>query len=426
MILSPAHTRLVVGLGSSYANIILMALITVLVVPIYVRTLGAQPWGTVALCMTLQGALHALDVAVAPLMLRDIARAARHGGERRVYLRFRRIYAGIALALAVSAQLWSWLRNPGSPGSAPIDADLSSALTIGLVQFVCQFSNNAALGYWNGLERQRLANARAAVFLLAKHALALLGVSLYWPSALAYLLPFAAIGAIEVLANHRRVMRDPEAAVGGTEDLARTNWTDLGVFSVAAAIGVLSMQVDRIYLSLTLPAAQYGAYFLVSNLMLSLLSLQVPIQRTFLPRMATAAEPRQVAKAMALTSCGLLVLPCLVAAPFAEPLLRWWLRENTTAAMAASSLSGMLVATALIALSAASTAQLISQQRYRAIAAINSTALALQVVLLTTLSVHLGMFAGALAWMGFGAVQVIYAGLLWRTSIPRSSPVAGP
>ena len=52
--------------------------------------------------------------------------------------------------------------------------------------------------------------------------------------------------------------------------------------------------------------------------------------------------------------------------------------------------------------------------------------LALQVVLLTTLSAHLGMFAGALAWMGFGAVQVIYAGLLWRTSIPRSSPVAGP
>ena len=104
-------------------------------------------------------------------------------------------------------QLWSWLHNPGSPGSAPIDADLSSALTIGLVQFVCQFSNNAALGYWNGLERQRLANARAAVFLLAKHALALLGVSLYWPSALAYLLPFAAIGAIVGLLPALRGMR---------------------------------------------------------------------------------------------------------------------------------------------------------------------------------------------------------------------------
>lgn len=424
MILSPANARLVIGIGSSYANVILMALITLLVVPIYVRTLGPGEWGVVALCMTLQGALHAVDVALSPLLLREAARAARHGGEHRVYQHFRRIYAGGAIALFALAQLLVLgLQHAPLISLTPISGELAWALRIGLIQFALQFANNAAIGYWNGLECQRLANARTAFFLLAKHALALLLVCLYAQSAIAYLMPFVAVSAAELVANHRRVLRDRVAA--STSDRAEaTNrnigWADLRGFGVAAVIGVLCMQIDRIYLSLALPAEQYGVYYLVSNLMLSLLSLQVPIQRAFLPRMATALAPRQVATPMLLTSVGLLVLPCLLMTPFAEQLLVCWLHAPPIATIAAPSFRWMLVATALIALYAATGAQLISQQRYREMAALNGTALVVQLLLLLTLTPSWGMLAGAFSWVGFGAAQALYAAFVWHQMLsPR-------
>ncbi|MEO7326413.1 MAG: hypothetical protein ABIW82_16445 [Dokdonella sp.] len=427
MTVSPSRWRLFANIGSSYANVALMALITLLVVPLYVRTLGPAQWGIVALCMTLQGLLFSIDVALAPLMLREVARAALQGRQHDAYRRFRRLYVSCAAILFVLAQvLISVVQHLPAASTSRIPDDLALALRIVLLQFAFQFANNAAVGYWYGLEFQRMANLRLAVFILAKHVAALLLVTLFSPTAIAYLVPFATIAACECVLNARKIGHEHAATARpmSTVPLAES-WRRLAGFAFATGIGVLTTQVDRLYLSLNVPAAKYGIYFLVSSLMLSMFSLQVPLHRAYLPRMATSEIPGPTVRSMRRASLALLALPCLVLAVFPQTLLRWWLRDATITVEAAGLLRLMLIAVAMMCVYAPSATQLFVQHRYRALALVNSFVLIIQLAVLVCLTPRLGMLAGGWAWLACGLVQLFAAGLFWmesRHSTARLSP----
>ena len=159
---------------ANYGYLAFLALIPVFAVPLYLHLLGTAVWGSVALCLTFQGFLFSLDMALGPLMLRDVARAAAGASAPWAYRRFLGIYAGAAAAVfALGMVVLALFAAYRAAHAQPISADTLCALRLALVQFLFQFSNNAAIGYWNGLERQRLANLRLAAFTLAKHATAL-------------------------------------------------------------------------------------------------------------------------------------------------------------------------------------------------------------------------------------------------------------
>ena len=434
MTLSLTARRLALNIGTSYANVGLTALITLLVVPIYVHVLGAGQWGIVALCMTLQGLLFSVDVALGPLMLRDTARAALHGRQYSSYRRFVRLYGGFACGTFVLAQLVVTVLQHASGMALPLDAELAWAIRIVLVQFLFQFSNNAAIGYWNALEMQKFANLRLAGFTLAKHALALLLVTQWSASAPAYLAPFAVLGILEFFLNFRRVRREARGVQAVRTDPAEqaadpgavADWRALAGFGVAAGLGVLAGQVDRIFLSLVLPAEQFGIYYLVGTLTLSLLQLQVPIHRAFLPRMATSKQPWLVVAPMLRVSLLLVALPCLVMALGPQWVLQLWLHDARIAAAGAPAFRLILTAIALISMYAPISVLLLSQHRYRTMTLINGLVLLVQLLLLFVFAPGFGIVAGGLAWLGCGVLQVSSAVFIWRASRDGHARSQGP
>ncbi len=379
--------------------------------------------------MTLQGLLFSIDVALAPLMLRDIARAAQHGRQHIVHLRFLRIYGSIALGAFVLGQLAVLgFQHPPVPSIAPLADGLDWAIRLVLVQFLFQFSNNAAIGFWNGQERQRYANLRLAGFTLAKHGLALLLISRYSGTATMYLAPFAVISMIEFFLNFRRVQfevrcrnkdvpaNQPKPSSMVDEAEAASGWRAFVGFGLAASLGLLTTQIDRIFLSLTLPAEQYGVYFIIGTLTLSLLQLQVPIYRAFLPRMATANSAKKIVAAMLKVSLSLLTLPCLTMAVFSEMLLKLWLHDDVIAVTGATPLRLILLGVAMTALYAPFNLLLISQHRYRTLSLINGTVFLVQLLVLVAFTPAFGITAGAMAWLGCGMVQVSFAIFIWCTA----------
>ena len=419
--------RIGINIGSSYANIVLMLLVTVLVVPIQVAVLGPIQWGVIALCMTVQGVLFSLDAALSPLLLRDVARSQLLGRAHSIYRGFLRLHIGIAVSVFVLAQaiIVIWQMRTDSANAAAI----AWPLRIVLVQFLFQFINNAAIGYWNGQQRQRYANLRLAMFMLIKQALALLLVTQWQPTAIAYALPFAVIAVIECLLNARRVRIDEAKRlttthelnddVGATMNASRESIDGRGltVFAAAALLGVLSGQIDRIVLSLNLPAAQFGIYFLIGSLMLSLLHLQMPIQRAFLPQLATAENPTPVLAAMLKVSLLLVALPSSVIALFPQPLLRLWLHDDTIATVGAQPLRILMISVVLMVLYAPISLLLLTQHRHRLQAGINAVVLLAQAVFLTCLMPTLGMTAGAWAWLGGSLLQLVCGVLIWRSLV---------
>ncbi|MCQ4163637.1 hypothetical protein [Tahibacter harae] len=398
--------QLALNLLANYGQLLLMAAVTVFLLPLYLRLLGPAQWGLVAQCLALQGLLFALELALGPPLLRDLAAAPERAPA--VFGAYLRSYLRLALPLFVAGQALLALYPP--------DAALAWPLRLALVQWLFQFCNGAALGYWNGLQRHGEANRRLALALLCKHALALLLITQWQASAVAWLLPFVLIGLVELVLNLRAVRAQAPAAPAAT---AYAAGRAVAAYAPAAALGLLTGQVDRLVLAVLLPAADYGRYFLAATVVLSLLQLQMPIQRAFLPRLAAAAAPRRELRAMLRASLLLVVVPSLLLASLAPPLLRLWLHDAATAAVLAAPLRLMLLGVAALAIYAPFGAWLLAQRRHRRLALINGLTLALQLAVLLRLTPSLGFTAGALAWLVCGLVQLAF--VPW-TGLPRVEP----
>lgn len=404
-----ARVRLRWELAGSYAGLSLNALITLLLLPVYVRLLGAAEWGSVALCMTLQGLLFAADAALAPPLLRDVATAVAQGRQISVYRRYLRLYGVIASGIFVAGQLLLLLLPLWH--ALPADAPLWP-LRLVLVQFLFQFCNNAAIGYWNGVLQQHRANLRLAAALLVKHGSALALLVFWRADALAYLLPFAVVGAAEFVLNRRALLR--AAPVAPPSVTAATSGSNVTAYAAAAGLGLIGGQIDRIVLSLYLPAADYGRYFLASTVVLSLLQLQQPLLRSFLPRLATADPWRPWLWAMLRTSLLLVALPSVLLSLAAALLVRLWLHDAAAAAAIAPLLSLMLPAVALLAVYAPFGALLLGQRRYRLLTRINAVALLVQLLVLAAATATLGAYAGGLAWFACALAQLAAVPLILR------------
>ena len=410
----PASSKrqLIENLISNYGYIVFFALISVFVMPLYLRLLGAVGWGSVAVCLTLQGFLFSLDMALSPLMLRDVARAAVNAPAHWVYRRFLRIYAtASAIVFVFGLILLELIANYRAARGESISADMLWALRLALVQFLFQFSNNAAIGYWNGLERQRLANLRLVAFMLAKHALALMLIVTWSASASMYMGAFAIVAPIEFFLNYRRVgLEQTEAPL----DAFPQRRHDVLGYAAAALLGLATSQIDRGYLSLTLPAAEYGLYFLIGIPMLTFFSLQMPIQRAYLPRLATASSPSDVAVAILKVSFLLIAIPSLLLAAFPQLALNLWLHNPELAASGAPTFRLLMLTVAMSAISAPASLLLLNRHRNATIGALNLIVLFAQSVLLVWLTPRLGMLAGAIAWLACGLIQLAATPVIWR------------
>lgn len=403
--------RLLEPLAANYGYAAFAALATLLLVPLYVRLLGPA-WPALALCLTLQGVLFLADGLLSPLVLRDAARA-RGASAWMTYRRFLRAYvacAGVLVLLGLVAT--TLLRTRGGDGLVP-------ALRLALLQFGLQFANGAAIAFMIGHGRQREANLRLAGFALAKHAAALLAL-LAWPVAAAYLGAFAAVGAIEFTANHvrlRRALRTAQAAAGGAP--AVDGGRRLALFVGGSALGLAAAQLDRVVLALSQPAPRYGVYYLAGSVLLSLLSLQVPAARTFLPLIATGENARATAAAMLAVLAATIAAPAILVALFPQALLELWLHDAAIAAEGAPVLRLLMLALVMNALYAPAGMLLVHAHRYGTIAAANAIIFAAEAVVLYIAVPRAGILAGAFAWLACGVVQLAVAIGVWRSHIAR-------
>lgn len=417
---SVTRARVAANLASNYANLALLALATLVVTPIYVRALGPEQWAVVALCITLQGVMFSVDLAMGPVMMRDVAQSHSGRDLTRVVRRYFWIYVGAAVCIALVVELALFGGFAIGINRALFDSgERLLAIELLLVQFCCQFSNNAALGFWNGLERQGFANRRVAFFLTLKHGLALYLVLGYEASAISYLLPFAAVSAVEFIVNGMALRRGlqletnargemPTLAAAGPAASAQKALpgNEFLPLALLGALGVLSSQIDRVVLAIALPAEAYGRYFLVSTLVLSVLSLQVPIQRAFLPRVAASPRPLQAAAMMLLTSIILLSLPCLAVATVPQWALQLWLRGDTLAAADAEIFRWMLIGVSLMVTYSSVSALLLCERAYKGLIAVAVFVLLAQLTLLFTFVGARGAAAAAYGWLAWGIIHV--------------------
>lgn len=397
---------------SNYAYVVVLAVVAIFVIPKYFKYLGEAEWGTVALGLSAQGILLLLDMGLGQVVPRNIAQCKSTEEIKSTYLGSLKIYLSTAavgfvvlqilaepIALSLSKKLTS---NPQA---------IEGALRLVACQFFWQYPNNANIGYWLGTEKHGRANFRSALFALAKHAGALGLICGYSNTYIAYFLPFVIVGAVEFLFNTSSICRELKGVKKSSakEDGALGMLKSVGGFSLAISIGLATSQVDRWFLAYSVDAATFGAYVLVSNLALALMNLQAPLQRAFLPRVASTSDPQKQVNHHLRASIALGLTPCLVAALFSQSILEIWLHSRHVSEIGAAPFSLIALAVGLNGIYGPAYNVLLRANRYLFLIYVNAGILLIQVTFLCLYANIFGIVAGGVAWLICGIVQALVA-----------------
>lgn len=414
-------SQLFKNIVSNYAAVVWMGVLSLGLIPLYLRVLGPDQWGVVAVCMAVQGFLGLLDAGLGQIMPRDIALTQGDKSKtNHVFQLFNRSYLVLGFLGFLGAQLLvpvilsHWLNVAPS-----LQSDASIVLRLVVIQFFFQFANSAHSGYWNGIQAQGTANFRQCLFGTAKHLTALTLVMTWAPLAYAYALPFALVSALEWWCNRRTLMKElsGSAAVNPQWSEYKTLARSAGVLAVGVFAGMLVSQLDRIVLSGALHASAYGTYVIVANLGLAFMQLQYPLMRAFFPRVVLAMHHQTGTKDRLLATLviTLCVAPCLVVALAAPWILQTWLGNPEVALAGVGPLRFILIAVAINAV------YHLIYQRMLALGA-NAVVVRINVVVLMLVSSFLyldaplhGPIAGGFAWVLSASLQLLM-GSWWLIS----------
>ena len=403
---------------TNYLSVVWMGGLSLALIPLYIKRLGSDQWGVVAICMAIQGFLGLLDAGLGQIMPRDIARVADNRVEvARVFRVFARAYIILGFVGLVIGQIsvhWLILHWFNQGQGVADGAEL--ALRLVLVQFFFQFANNSHIGYWNGLQLQKLANFRQCGFGTAKHAGALTLVYFWHADAMAYLIPFVLFSAIECFFNWRTVRRNFSDLINGGVSLVELRLLahEAGFLVLGVLIGMLVSQIDRIVLSRSVDVASYGRYVIVANLGLAFMQLQYPLIRAFFPRIVRADVSGGSFPLFRLAGSVfvLCVLPCIFVAAVAPWLLQIWLGDPKMVDEGTLPLRLILGAVAVNAMYQLIYQRILSLGHSRLVVLINAIVLIVVAPLAIFLAPKYGVMVGGLAWM-IGSLMQFGLGLLW-------------
>lgn len=355
------------NIAANYGSQIYVTLLGIVMLPLYLRYIGAEAYGLVAFFALLQMCFQLLDMGLVPTMARQ---AALFGGGYVAALRLRQLLRSLELVFVLVAVLGmlslilgadsiarKWLQVEHLPNDQVVDAIRLMALIAGL-RWMGELYRGVITGFqqlvWLGAFNSVVATAR---FVLVLPIFIWVGTS---PAEFfTYQLVVAVVEASMLQWKAYTLLPAVPNRV------AQWSWQPLREvlgFSLAMALAgllwVVVSQSDKVMLSSLLPLADFGWFSLVVLAAGGVLMLTAPIAVALVPRL-TALHGRGDEDGMlvlyrqATQWAGLLVWPaCLVLAWHAEQVLWFWTGSSELAAQAAPILALYALGNAAMALGA--------------------------------------------------------------------------
>ncbi|MGC3895545.1 oligosaccharide flippase family protein [Pseudomonas urmiensis] len=354
---------------SSYISQIYVAGIGILILPLYMKSMGAEAYGLIGFFAMLQAWFALLDLGLTPTISRE---TARYRGGATSALDFRRLFRVliaifVAVALLGGGGLWlaadeiamHWLNL--------------SQLSLDLVVFTLKIMAVCiALRWMGGVYRGIISGSEKIVWLSVfniiiaslRFVAVFITLYIYGFTPIVFFLHQLVIAVVEVIG----------LCVIGSSLLPEFEKTDhrldwslkpimpLLRFSLSIAftssVWVLVTQTDKLILSGLLPLAEYGYFSLAVLVAGGIMIISGPISTALLPRMAHMYAQDQHQQLISLyrlsTQCVAILAGAASITIFycAEPLLIAWTADSQLAANAAPILSVYALGNGVLALGA--------------------------------------------------------------------------
>jgi O-antigen/teichoic acid export membrane protein len=415
--------NLVAGLLAAAVSTI----VGLLVVPVYLRSLGDEGYGLAALFLALQALLQVFDVGLTATANREVARArASHAPHSADPLLAGLAWvtwcvaAGIGLIFALGAPLIAghWLKLRALPVEDAVLALVLMAVALGL-RWPAGLYQNVLLGR-DELERWSRISIAMSVFAHVGAAAVLLVTGRGLIVFFAWQLLAAAVYVAWLRNTAQRVL--PPTA---------RRWPGLGVFRdvkqfstrmvAIGATGVVLTHVDKLVLSRVLPLEVFGHYMLASMIAGGLYVLVTPVFNWCYPHFSMLAnDEARLAKSYRLVSFSVAVVlfPLVVLLTVGgRALLVLWLGDAEVAGSVAPVLAMLAAASALHGIMFVPYALTLARGAAGIALRINIVLLLALVPLMTALAARYGVEGAALAWLVVHVAYVVFGGWFTHRSL---------
>lgn len=357
---------------ASYASQIYTTLVGILILPLYLKYMGAEAYGLVGFFTMLQAWFNLLDLGLTPTVARE---TARFRGGATDALSYRRLLRALQVIFIVVALLGG--------GAVLICSGLIAGnwlqvqtLPLAQVQQALQLmAVGVALRWMSGLYRGCISGSEQLVWLGGFNALVatlrfvgVLPVLIWVGHSPAIFFTYQLfVSAVELLGLAVK-SHGSFPALPARESLG---WTRASLLSpikpilklsltiaFTSSVWVLVTQTDKLVLSKLLPLAEYGYFTLAVLAASGVMLMSGPISGALLPRMARLQAEGQEGGLISLyrkatQMVAVIAIPaCLVLAFFAEQVLWVWTGDADAAAQAAPVLRLYALGNGLLSLAA--------------------------------------------------------------------------
>jgi O-antigen/teichoic acid export membrane protein len=268
-----------------------MAVIGFVFVPVFIRYLGIEAFGLIAIFTVLQSSLALLDLGMKPALGREMAKfaAGAHDAQSiRDLLRSVEIAAAAMATIISLASLWSasWIASKWlNVESLPLSTVRHALVGMGVL-CALRFVENIYSGSIAGLQRQVLQSVLSSSLVTARALGAIAVLAWVSPTVEGFFIwqVLISIITIPVLASvvYRELPSSPRPARFSWDSVMGI-WRFAGGVMTITLLSLLLTQFDKILLSRLLPLKVFAVYAVAGVLSSALYMLSTPIGAAFYP-----------------------------------------------------------------------------------------------------------------------------------------------
>jgi O-antigen/teichoic acid export membrane protein len=338
-----------------------LAVVQILLVPVYLNLLGIEGYALIGFFVTLQGALKILELGLTPTVNRELARYSVRpdlAGEARDFARTFEYLAWLVAAL-VAAVVWfaapaiafRWLQAD----AIPVETLLRAIRCMGLLaalQWPLSFYQGGLLG----LQRQALLNVVKGIMVTLMGVVAVVALSTIAATVTVFFLSQVAVAIVHVAIMRTMLWR---SLPGSSAPVHFAPGRFLVAYRFAAGMTGITIcslvvsQADKIVLSKMLSLETFGYYSIATVVGTGLAAMNAPVFNAMFPRLTALIEAgsvNAVAPLFRLASQWVAVatIPAaLVIASFSFEILSAWTGDPAIARNAAPLLTVLILGSAL-------------------------------------------------------------------------------
>lgn len=357
------------NITANYASQIYVTLIGILMLPMYIKYMGAEAYGLVGFFAMLQMWFNLLDLGLTPTISRETARFRAGSVDalsfRRLFRALSAIFLTIALAggsgllLLSSTIAENWLNAETLPLDEIRIAVQIMAISVAL-RWICGLYRGVITGWeslvWLGWFNSFIATARfVGVLPVMWH---------FGPTPVVFFTFQLLIAAVEITGlwfKSSHLLPDPAPAtqsIGWSLAPIRPVLKFSLTIAFTASVWVMVTQTDKLVLSSLLPLAEYGYFTLAVLVASGIIVVGGPVSGAILPRMTKLEAENNREKVITLyrQSTRLVTIisgsAAVTLAYCAEPLLLAWTGDILLARKAAPILTLYAIGNGILAIAA--------------------------------------------------------------------------